>query len=118
MEYRAIVDDNHESEGGDEEEKGKGEGEGEGEGKEKMVALIRLLKYGEGEYEMDWTTRWPLPLVEGMSEQVMGEGFFEPMARQHVSAMGERGHFRELLFFFIPFPSLYSYSSWSSSSSL
>jgi len=63
------------------------------EGKKKIVAFGRWFRYGEGEFEMDWSTRWEPELPEDMKVEMVGHVFFDPMARQHSAVMGQRPHY-------------------------
>lgn len=63
------------------------------EGKEKIVAFGRWFRYGEGEFEMDWSTRWEPELPEDMKVEIVGDVFFDPMARQRSAVMGQRPHY-------------------------
>lgn len=54
---------------------------------------VALAVYRKGSFEKDWQARWSPPIVKGMSEEILGPGFFDPMMRQHVVAMGERPHY-------------------------
>jgi len=63
------------------------------EGKEKVVAFGRWFRYGQGEFEEDWRSRWEPVLAEDMKPEKVGEGFLDPMARQHRAVMEERAHY-------------------------
>lgn len=59
-----------------------------------------FMESGIGEGRRNGVTRWEerwlgdeLKLAEGMSMEVMGDGFFEPMQRQHEVVIGGRRHF-------------------------
>lgn len=54
---------------------------------------VAYAAYRRGIFEKDWHARWSPPIVEGMSEEILGPGFFDPMMRQHIEAMGERPHY-------------------------
>jgi hypothetical protein len=62
------------------------------DGTRKVVALGRYFRYDEGEFDEDWTTRWEPELPEDMKVEILGDGFFDPMARQHRAVMGRRAH--------------------------
>lgn len=40
-----------------------------------------------------WSQRWGAEMAEGMSEDQVGKGFFDPMARQHATSTAGRKHF-------------------------
>ncbi|KAE9380720.1 acyl-CoA N-acyltransferase [Stipitochalara longipes BDJ] len=63
------------------------------EGKGKVVAFGRWFRYAEGEFEVDWRTRWEPVLPEDMKIEMLGKGFFDPMVRQHKAVMGARAHY-------------------------
>lgn len=60
------------------------------------MAFARYLKLGD-QWSVDWRDRWVESLAEGMDEGRIGEGFFEPMVRQHRASLGTRGHYCELV---------------------
>jgi hypothetical protein len=62
------------------------------DGTRKVVALGRYFRYDEGEFDEDWTTRWEPELPEDMKVEILGDVFFNPMARQHRAVMGRRAH--------------------------
>jgi len=62
------------------------------DGKRKVVAMGRYFRYAEGEFDDDWRARWEPNLAEDMMEEMVGNAFFNPMARQHRAAVGERAH--------------------------
>jgi hypothetical protein len=64
----------------------------EEDGTRKVVALGRYFRYHEGEFDENWTTRWEPELPEDMKVEILGDGFFNPMARQHRAVMGRRAH--------------------------
>jgi hypothetical protein len=41
----------------------------------------------------DWRFRWGGELAEGMSEDAVGQNFFDPMARQHSATTEGRKHY-------------------------
>lgn len=63
------------------------------DGTRKVVAFARYFRFGEGEFDEDWRLRWEPELAEDMKVEMLGGVFFEPMARQHRAAMGERAHY-------------------------
>jgi hypothetical protein len=63
------------------------------EGKGKIVAFGRWFRYDEGEFETDWRLRWVPELPEDMKVEMVGDVFFDPMARQHSAVMGQRPHY-------------------------
>ena len=62
------------------------------DGARKVVALGRYFRYDEGEFDEDWTTRWEPELPEDMKVEILGDGFFDLLARQHRTVMGRRAH--------------------------
>ncbi|KAE8453337.1 hypothetical protein EG329_011405 [Mollisiaceae sp. DMI_Dod_QoI] len=58
----------------------------------KVVSFARYFKLDEN-WSEDWKTRWWPELGEGMSEEILGPAFFDPMARQHRVAMERRPHY-------------------------
>ena len=74
------------------------------DGTRKVVALGRYFRYAEGEFDEDWRTRWEPDVPEDMKVEMLGDVFFDPMARQHRAAMGRRAHWcmsRSTPFFWI-----------------
>jgi hypothetical protein len=68
------------------------------DGTRKAVAFGRYFKYAEGEFDQDWKTRWEPELAVDMKDEMVGEAFFDPMARQHRAVIGERAHWCMHLF--------------------
>lgn len=56
-----------------------------------IVAFARYFVFGE-DWRNDWRERWEEKLVEGLKEDNVGAKFFDPMARQHRVAVGEKRH--------------------------
>jgi hypothetical protein len=59
--------------------------------KREVVAFARYLKILGGPLK-HWKKRWVVDLPEGMSEEVFGGMFLEPLDRQQFLAVGERPH--------------------------
>ncbi|KAF8858055.1 acyl-CoA N-acyltransferase [Acephala macrosclerotiorum] len=58
----------------------------------KIVAFARYFLFDEN-WKEDWKERWWPEPAEGVSEELVGDGFLTPMARQHRVAMGRRPHY-------------------------
>lgn len=56
------------------------------------VAYAVWRKHDGGKFDEDWKARWPAPLIDGLDGEILGPGFFDPMIRQHIVALGERPH--------------------------
>jgi hypothetical protein len=59
----------------------------------RIVAWARWLVGKFDSTEGAWKRRWQKEPPEGISEQAMGEGFFDAMARQHKFATEDRPHY-------------------------
>jgi hypothetical protein len=64
---------------------------GEIDGKRKVVAFARYINVLGGPLK-HWKKRWSIDLPEGMSEEILGGCFLEPLDRQQAAVMGERPH--------------------------
>jgi len=61
----------------------------------KVVSFAKWIIQPSGAPVPAWNKRWPSKVAEDMSETVIDEHFFEPMARQHARATGDRAHYCE-----------------------
>lgn len=69
------------------------------DGTTKVGSWSKWIVEPGGEFP-DWKCRWKGEVAEGMKEEVVGEGFFGQMAKQHGEVMEGRKHYCE-------FPSLF-----------
>ncbi|CZR52367.1 uncharacterized protein PAC_02244 [Phialocephala subalpina] len=84
----------------------------------KVVAFARYFKFDETWTE-DWKQRWWPEVAEEVTDELMGEAFLLPMARQHRVGMGRRPHYCTIPLHFPlspfsllpPFPASYPFLS-------
>ena len=61
----------------------------------KVVSFAKWIVQPAGRPVPAWNERWPAKVAVDMSEKVIAEHFFEPMARQHAKATGDSAHYCE-----------------------
>jgi hypothetical protein len=61
----------------------------------KVVSFAKWIVQPDGEPVPAWNKRWPAKVAQDMSEEVVAGLFFEPMARHHAKATGDRAHYCE-----------------------
>lgn len=59
----------------------------------KVVSFAKWIVQPAGGPVPAWNERWPAKVAEDMSEEIIAEHFFEPMARQHAKATRDRAHY-------------------------
>lgn len=60
--------------------------------KGRVVSFSRWIIHPIGAIP-EWNKRWLSTLPIDMSEEIVGDGFFHPMARQHTALMNNRPHY-------------------------
>ena len=62
-------------------------------GKGRVVSFARWIIQPEGSPVPDWRERWETSFPEDMNPTLVGDVFFDPMARQHALVMANRQHY-------------------------